>query len=199
MTINLERFRTAIEGFDAANGEDPNVEVWENRSFPKELLYARRMTQRLDRLAPDAPEVVRLAARSQHICRWKIPRSDYPRDRQGYRRWRTDLGAFHAETAGRILRKIGYEDETITCVLALLRKQRLKADPHCQLLEDVACLVFLEFYFGDFSRRHDEDKLVNILRRTWQKMSDCGRQAALELKLSDVDQALIEKAVGGSV
>lgn len=197
MTTNPERFRAAIEAFDAVNGEDPNVEVWQNRSFPKELLYARRMTQWLDHLAPNAPEVVRLAVRAQHICRWKVPRNDYPRNRQGYRRWRTDLGGFHAETAGRILGEVGYDDETIARVQSLLRKQRLKADPECQLLEDVACLVFLEFYFSDFTRQHDADKLINILRRTWQKMSERGRQAALGLELSNADRSLVEKAIAG--
>ncbi len=189
------RFRAAIERFDQANGEDPNREAHQGKDYPKELLYAQRMTAWLERLSPGAPEAVRLAARSQHIRRWEIPRGDYPNDRQGYRRWRTDLGKFHAETAGRILREVGYDEPLIGRVEALLRKERLKADPDCQLLEDVICLVFLEYYLGDFAQEHDEEKLINILRRTWKKMSPGGQQAALELDLPPACRTLLGKAL----
>ena len=190
---NEERFRTAIERFDAANREDPNVEIHEGQRFPKELLYAQRMTKCLERLAPGAPETVRLAAQAQHIRRWEIPRSAYTKDRQGYRQWRTELGRFHAETTGKILAEVGYDVQTIQRVQALLRKDRLKADPECQLLEDVICVVFLQYYAFDFSKEHDEAKLINILSRTWKKMSPCGHQAALDLDLPESIRGLINK------
>ena len=191
------RFRDAINGFDAANRQDPNREACQEKTYAKELLYAERLTAWLDRIAPEAPEIVQLAARAQHIERWQIPRSDYPKDRQGYRKWRVDLGKFHAERAGRILVQADYDDETIARVQSLLRKEHLKTDPNCQLLEDVICLVFLEFYFRDFAEEHDEEKLVNILRRTWKKMSERGHEAALQLKLPPRLRRLVEKAVAG--
>ena len=191
------RFRAAINGFDAANGEDPNREACQGKTYAKELLYAERMTAWLDRIAPEAPEIVQLAVRAQHIERWKIPRSDYPKDRQGYRKWRVELNKFHAERAGRILVQADYDDESIARVQSLLRKEHLKTDPDCQLLEDVICLVFLEFYFRDFAEEHDEEKLVNILRRTWKKMSEQGHEAALQLKLPPRLARLVEKAVSG--
>ena len=187
--------RAAIERIDAANSEDPNREVWEGQEHPKELLYAQRMSESLENLAPEAPEVVRLAVRAQHIQRWKIARSEYPKDRQGYRRWRTDLGRFHADRTAVILREVGYGPETIGRVESLLQKKQLKVDPDCQLLEDVICLVFLRYYFADFAKEHDEAKLINILRRTWKKMSSRGQQAALELKLSGPLRTLVEKAI----
>ena len=190
-----EQFDRAIERFDAANREDPNREVADGVEQPKELLYARRMTACLDRFCPDAPEVVRLAARCQHIRRWTIPRTDYPEGRNGYRRWRTDLARFHASTAAAILREVGYDDATVARVESLLRKERLKTDPHVQLLEDVICLVFLEHYLSDFVPKHDEEKPLGVLRKTWPKMSDRGRQAALELNLSAELRALIERAL----
>ena len=165
---------------------------------PKELLYARRMTARLDRFAPDAPEPVRLAARSQHIRRWTVSRTDYPEGRDGYRRWRTDLARFHASTAAVILREVGYDDATVVRVESLLRKERLKTDPDVQLLEDVICLVFLEHYLSDFVEKQDDATLVGVLRKTWRKMSDYGRQAALELNLSVELRALIERAVASA-
>src|SRR5262245_41082033 len=142
-----QRFQAAIARFDAANAEDPNKERFQGREYPKELLYAERMTAWLERLAPDASEALQLAVRSQHLCRWKIPRDQYPRDRTGYLRWRTDLQKFHAEQAGNILHEVGYDETLIARVQSLLRKQRLKQDPETQTLEDVACLVFLESYF----------------------------------------------------
>ena len=156
------------------------------------------MSEWLDRLAPDAPEPVRLAARAQHIRRWEIPRASYPMDRAGYHRWRTDLGKFHAQVTGQILREVGFEDATVARVQSLLRKERLKADPDAQLLEDVICLVFLENYFAPFSERHDEEKLIGILRRTWAKMSPRGHASALQLQLPPEKRRLVEKALGAT-
>jgi hypothetical protein len=190
-----DRFESAIERFDAANAEDPNVDVHDGRAIPKELLYARRMSEALGRIEPESSEAVRLAVRSQHIRRWEIPRSNYAKDRDGYRRWRTELGRFHAETASRILREVGYDEATIEHVESLLRKERLKTDPDCQLLEDVICLVFLEHHSSAFIQEHDEEKLINIFRRTWKKMSARGQQAALRLELHPRVRALVEKAL----
>ena len=191
-----ERFREAIARFDRANAEDPNVETVDGASHPKELLYAQRMSRALEHFALDASEVVRLAVRCQHIRRWTAPRDSYPAGRDGYRRWRTDLGRFHADTAGAILRGVGYDDATIGRVQALLRKERLKADPEVQLLEDVVCLVFLRHYLAPFAARHDGEKVVGILRKTWRKMSERGRAAALDLELSPELRELVARAVG---
>ena len=190
-----DRFRRAVERFDAANGEDPNRELADGVEQPKELVYARRMTARLDRFRPDAPEAVRLAARCQHIRRWTIPRAGYPAGREGYRRWRTDLARFHADTAAAILRDVGYGDEVVARVGSLLRKERLKADPDVQLLEDVICLVFIEHYLAGFAPKHDEETLDGVLRKTWRKMSDEGHRAALALDLPENVRAVVERAV----
>jgi hypothetical protein len=186
----------AIARFDAANTEDPNQEMIDGRERPKELLYAERMSAWLDRLAPDASDVVRLAVRAQHIRRWSIPRDSYPMDRAGYRKWRIDLGKFHAETAGEILRDVGHDEETVTRVQSLLRKERLKADPEVQLLEDVACLVFLSHYFADFAAKHDDARLVEIVRKTWRKMSTRGQAAARGLALPADLEAILARALG---
>ena len=191
-----DKLSEAIARFDAANTEDPNQELIEGRERPKELLYAERMSAWLDRLAPDASDVVRLAVRAQHIRRWSIPRDSYPMDRAGYRKWRIDLGKFHAETAGEILRDVGHDEETVTRVQSLLRKERLKADPEVQLLEDVACLVFLSHYFADFAAKHDDARLVEIVRKTWRKMSTRGQAAARGLALPADLEAILARALG---
>jgi hypothetical protein len=189
------RFQLALDRFDALNAQDPHTELVEGRPEPKELLYARRMTQWLHRLEPDASETLKLAARSQHLMRWRIPRETFPKDGAGYLRWRTTLYGFHADRATEVLRDVGYNDATIERVRSLIRKQNLKTDPEAQTLEDVICLVFLENYFTDFARDHDEEKLLKILRKTWKKMSDRGHTAAMKLNLAPRELELISKAL----
>jgi hypothetical protein len=181
-----DRFNTAFEKFDTANAADPHG---------AELIYARRMTDWLQKLYPDASESLRLAARAQHIRRWEIPRNTFPMDRAGYHRWRTQLYTFHADAAEKILRDVGYDEQTIARVRSLLRKERLKADPEVQALEDVICLVFLENYFADFAPKHDPQKVIVILRRTWAKMSPKGHAAALALELPPQARQLVEQAL----
>ncbi len=136
------RFAQAIGLIDAVNAQDPNRETWEGDSHPKELLYAWRMSETLAHFAPDASELVQLAARAQHIRRWALSRDAYPMDRTGYLRWRTELKARHAQDAGCILAQCGYDAGEIERVGALITKKRLKTDADAQLLEDVVCLVF---------------------------------------------------------
>jgi len=178
-----ERFTEAIWHFDAANAEDPNWEMVDGRERPKALVYAQRLTAMLVRFAPDASEALHLAARCQHLQRWKIPRADYPMTRAGYHQWRNQLRDFHAELAGAILDEVGYEGATIARVASLIRKEALKTDAEAQALEDVVALVFLESYLADFVVEHDdydESKLIDILTKTAKKMSARGREAALE-------------------
>jgi hypothetical protein len=195
MISDPARFQAAIECFDAANREDPDIRVFQGKSYPRQLLYGQRMTHWLQRLEPDAAETLQLAARSQHVCRWMIPRSQYPMDRAGYYRWRIRLYEFHADKAGSILAKVGYDETTIARVQDLLRKRNLKSDVQMQALEDVACLVFLENDFADLARQHDKAKMVDIIRKTWTKMSPRGRQAALEVPMADADRVLLQKAL----
>jgi len=198
--IAAARFERAIDGFDAANAADPNREMVDGVARPKELVYAERMTAMLARFAPDAPVVVRLAARSQHIERWKIPRTDYPMDRIGYLQWRKRLNKFHGEVAGRLLREAGYDEATIARVARLLMKEGLKSDAEAQTLEDVVDLVFFQHYLADFVAKHDgydAAKLSDILAKTAKKMSPRGRQAAVTLiQVSPELAPAIRAAVG---
>ena len=144
------RLEEAFARIDAVNGEDPRRDDGE----PAEVVYARRMTEWLERLAPDASEELRLAVRAQHIARWRVPREGFPEGRAGYKRWRSECARMHAEVAGEILAEVGYQDGAVARVRALLTKQRLANDPEVQTLEDVACLVFLEHSFAGFAEKH---------------------------------------------
>jgi len=201
MIVDRQRFEQALARFDAANAEDPNRETVGGQQTAKELIYGQRVSEMLERFAPQASEPLQLAARCQHIRRWTIARSDYPQTTIGYKQWRTNLKKFHAETAGRILREVGYEEETIKSVQSLLRKEALKLNVDTQTLEDVVDLVFLEYHLDDFVKKHshyDEAKLADILRKTWKKMSPRGHEAALKLiKLPEHLAPFVVKAVSG--
>jgi hypothetical protein len=192
----MSRLEDALSGFDGANAEDPSTETVNGQSFPKELIYGQRMSARLAKFAPGAPETVQLAARAQHIRRWEVPRESYPDGRAGYLKWRTDLYKRHGEIAGAIMKDAGYDADAIERVKTLLRKRGLKTDPDVQLLEDVICLVFLEHYFHDFARKHEEEKLIPIVQKTWKKMSEGAHRVALQLDYAVEDLALIRKALG---
>tara|TARA_R110002049_G_scaffold62862_1_gene167639 strand:- start:2974 stop:3561 length:588 start_codon:yes stop_codon:yes gene_type:complete len=192
-----EKLKEAFRLFDKANENDPNKEVLQGKQYAKELLYAMRMTEKLNSFAPESVEALKLTARCQHIRRWEIPRESYEMNRTGYLKWRQDLKKFHADTAGAILREVGYEEEMIDQVRFLLEKKQLKKNADTQTLEDVICLVFLEFYFEPFSHKYPKEKLIDILQKTWRKMSEKGHEAALRLPLSQDSLNLIGKALKG--
>jgi hypothetical protein len=190
------RFAAAIAAFDAANAEDPNQDTGATgQCWPKEVLYAHRMSACLAYVAPEAPEAVQLAARCQHIRRWSIPRQDFPLTRPGYHQWRNTLKKYHADLAGQLMAQAGYGLEEIARVQQLVQKQRLKDDPEVQLLEDVICLVFLEHYFLPFAAQHPEEKVIEIVQKTWPKMTERGHALALQLPLTPKALALIGKAL----
>ncbi|MFD1292259.1 DUF4202 domain-containing protein [Lutibacter holmesii] len=193
--MQLEKFKKAIKLFNEANSLDPNKELYNGIEFPKELLYAVRMSEKLNKFAPNSSEALQLAVCCQHICRWEIPRDSYEMNRVGYLTWRKDLKDFHAKKAGDILKECGYSQEIIDEVAFLLLKKQLKKNADTQTLEDVVCLVFLEFYFAKFSEKYAEEKLIDIIQKTWKKMSEKGHKAALELELSEPTLALITKAL----
>jgi hypothetical protein len=200
--MTQERYQAAIAAFDKANAEDPNKEMADGKEYPKELLYAQRMSEMQECYAPEASEAVKLAVRAQHIQRWKIPRSNYPMDKPGYMLWRTGLYKFHAETAGSLMKAVGYDDEMITRVKTIVSKKGLKTNPETQLMEDEVDLVFIEHYMAGFAEQHpeyDEAKWIQIIRKTWQKMSPRAHEFALagKIKLPEALVPLILKAVQG--
>jgi hypothetical protein len=201
MSADPQRFERAIALFDAANAQDPRMDTGDDgQPVPRELLYGRRMSEMLDRYRPDAGEVARLAVRAQHIERWKSPRQDFPMTRQGYLQWRTQLYRFHAETAGRLMAEAGYDDGTIEQVRTAVGKKGLKVNPDTQLLEDTADLVFIEYYMLGFAGQksdYSEEKWLEIIRKTWQKMSADAHAFALggKLRLPGPLLPLITKAI----
>ena len=158
-------------------------------------MYAERLTGWVLKLRPDASEALRLAARCQHICRWQSPRANYPRTRAGYLKWRADLKKFHAEKSGAMLREAGYDDGTVRRVQALNLKQDFPADEECRVLEDALCLVFLEFQFSALAAKSDDEKMINALRKSWEKMTEAARAEALKLNFGEREKELVGRAL----
>lgn len=189
-----ERFAAALARFDAANSADPRRVVCGGTEQPYELAYARWLTDWVLRLAPDASEPLRLAARCQHLCRWEIPRDSHPATRAGYLKWRQGLKEFHADRAAQILREAGYGEDVIRQVRDLNLKRNFPADPECRVLEDALCLVFLERQFADLARKATEDKLITALQKCWAKMTPAAHAEALKLAGSDEEMRLLQLA-----
>jgi hypothetical protein len=196
MIENPERFQQTLALVDAANAQDPN----QDEGQPKELLYGQRMSDMIGRFAPDASEAAQLAVRAQHIRRWTVPRSTYPMTKDGYHAWRTGLYTFHADTAGELMRQASYDDAMIERVKKAVSKRGIKVNPDTQLLEDIANLVFIEHYMLAFAQSkpdYDEEKWLEIIRRTWGKMSKDAQAFALsgKIKLPESLVPLITKAI----
>ncbi len=193
--MSSERLRKVIERIDGCNREDPNQEIVNGVSYPRELLYSQRLSEWVSRLNPHVSEELRIAARGQHICRWTIPRDRYERNRRGYLRWREVLKAFHAQKVAELMREAGYPDEAVERVRRIISKRHLQDDPDTQTLEDALCLVFLETQFADLMRKTPREKMTEILRKTWKKMSEQGRAAASQLPLGEPERRLLDEAL----
>ncbi|MGE0158068.1 MAG: DUF4202 domain-containing protein [Gemmatimonadales bacterium] len=190
------RERAALARFEAAHRQDPRSIVVNGASVPWSVHYHDRLAHWVRHFDPEASAALRLAAACQHIRRWTVPREAYDAGRRGYRAWRSDLAQMHARTAREVLEETGFDEGTIARVETLVRKVGLARDPEVQLFEDAICMVFFELDYADLVRKHDDAKLVDILRRTWEKMSPMGRDAALGLSAawSDRERRLIEAA-----
>lgn len=193
--MNTTSLEKVFEAIDLANAKDPNTELVNGAATPKELIYGQRMTKVLNDFAPDASVALQIAARGQHICRWEIPRADYEMNRVGYLTWRTDLKKYHANKLAEILEALDFETEIIERVAFLIQKKQLKRDNDTQTLEDVICLVFLEFYYEEFRVKHTDEKVIDILQKTWKKMSEKGHAVAMQIPYSEAGLRLIQNAL----
>lgn len=198
--MSLQAYKQVVELMDAANSEDPNIETADGKEWPKELLYSHRMEDMLERFNPSADDVAKLGIRGQHIMRWKSPRSDYPMNRKGYHQWRTALYSFHAERVAELMAQAGYDEDALERVKKMVGKKALKKNEDTQLLEDIAALVFIEHYMLAFAEKHpeyDEARWIDIIRKTWRKMSAEGQAFALSGKLTLPESLipLIQKSV----
>lgn len=163
-----------------------------------ELVYADRMEWWVARLDPDASELLRLAARCQHLERWAVPRESFPMDRPGYNAWRRSLYTRQAERARKLLLEAGIDEADAAEVATWVSKSGLRQNAGTQALEDAACLVFFENEIDGFAAKHPDysaEKYITILRRIWRKMSPDARDHALSLQMAPGLEALLRQAI----
>ena len=191
----MDCYQKAREAIDQAHRADPQRST---DGQPAELVYADRMEHWVGRVVPDASPALRLAARSQHLERWSVPRASYPLDKVGYHAWRKSLYKKQAERARALLLQVGVPAAEADEVATWVSKTGLKTNPGTQALEDAACLVFLETEIGAFAAQHADyprEKFIDILRKTWRKMSPQAHAFALALELPAPIAALVREAV----
>jgi len=186
----------AIAAFQTSNARDPRT-VCDDRgqARPRELLDAERLAVWVERLEPQASEALRLAGHCQHLRRWEVPRSEYEPGRIGYLKWRKALARFHADEAGKILQQLGYGEEVLSGVRRIQLKQGLLTDPDVQAMEDALCLSFLEHELAEFAQQHPDEKVIDIIAKTWRKMSARAHEWALRLPLGARELRLVEAAL----
>ena len=195
LNFTMDKFTKAIDEFDAYNKRSPGHIVFQDTEYPIEYFYALQLSEWVKKLDPEASESLLLASRCQHIGRWEIARTSYDEGRVGYLKWRSDLGKYHAHIAAQILTDAGYDEEAIESVKTIVLKQKIKQNADVQSMENALCLVFLQFQYDDLMAKHSDEKMVSILKKTWAKMSDPGREMALTLSYSDKGLQLIKTAL----
>lgn len=191
----MSKIEAAIELFDAYNKQDPRKIVVNDSEFPYEYFYALQLTNWVKKLEPRAGDELLLASRCQHIGRWQKPREEYPADKIGYHKWRTDLAKFHAEKAQELMLQVGLAEDTIVAVQQIILKKQLRTSYEVQVMENALCLVFLQFQYDEFLQKHDDETMIRVLQKTWSKMTGPGRDAALDLNFQGRGKALIKKAL----
>ena len=191
----MDPYQHARELIDTAHAADPHRTP---DGQPAELIYADRMEHWVTRVAAEPTPLLRLAARCQHLERWIVPRASFPEGKVGYLTWRRSLYTKQSERARSLLLQAGVSAEEAAEVATWVSKTGLKTNPGTQALEDAACLVFLEKEIGAFAAQHAEyprEKFVDIIKKTWRKMSARAQELALALDLPPAIAALVRDAV----
>jgi hypothetical protein len=194
----MDPYHQARVLIDAAHAADPK-HTSDDR--PAELVYADRMEAWVARLVPDASPQLRLAARCQHLERWSVPRATFPEGKAGYLTWRKSLYKKQADRARDLFRQAGVTSTEADEVALWVSKTGLKTNPGTQALEDAACLVFLENEIEAFAAQHADyprEKFVDIIRKTWKKMSARGQELARTIALPPAIGALVTEAISGN-
>ena len=190
-------FAAAVAAIDAANSADPGVvDVRGAGPRPLAQVHGELAAEWVGVLAPDASvdvELVSLAARAHHLRRWELPRSQYAAGRSGYLQWKRDQRKRHADDVGALLAEVGYGADEIAAVQAMVLRQGEGG----QLVEDAACLVFIETQLAAVATQLDHDHLLDVIRKTAKKMSPAALAAVGQMPLGEVEQSLLQEALSG--
>jgi hypothetical protein len=193
--INDELYEIALTEIEKAHSQDPSKEDMNGSLFPSELLYSKRMLSMLAMVSPDNSNTLKLAVQCQHLKRWNIPRANHPFTRRGYHHWRREVMEYQLEQTRLLLTDAQINNEDISWILNALKNQGDKSIPESQIIMDTACLVFLKWYMEPFARKHENEKVSDILKKTMRKMSETGLNLISKLNLPASTQHVLSKAV----
>jgi tRNAThr (cytosine32-N3)-methyltransferase len=191
----MEAYARARVLIDSAHAADP-TRTADGRAA--ELIYGERVETWVARLVPEASPLLLLAARCQHLERWLTPRATFPEGKIGYLTWRRSLYVKQAERARELLLAAGVATHEAAEVATWVSKTGLKTNPGTQALEDAAVLVFLENEISTFAAQHADyprEKFIDILKKTWRKLSPAAQQAATQLTLPPAIADLVRAAL----
>ena len=180
--------------FDAYNQTDPKTFTWDGQTYPQEYFFSLKLYDWVKKLNPQASEALLLASRCQHIGRWEIPRNSFPEGRIAYLSWRKELMRHHTKIATGILEQVGVAPDVIEQVQNMLMKRNIKQDPDVQTIENALCLVFLQYQYEAFYPGN-EDKIVDVLKKSLLKMDAHGHAFALQLTYSETGMSFIAQAL----
>lgn len=181
-----------------------------------EAEYCKSVERWVLQLRKDAGEVasaaLRLGARAQHLERGAIPRKSYPDGREGYLRWRAAVKKRQGDRITELLKEFenvlggdcvnrvrGLVAKSLLLQPYKVSKQKSKecGDAEMQCIEDAACLVFLEEELhAGFPDGKDDAKMIDILQKTWKKMSRAAHVHALNLDYEPRMLGWIVEAIG---
>jgi hypothetical protein len=194
--VRIGALEAVFAAVDRANGEDPNRIDFDGGQWPLAELQGLRATHWLERLAPDAADAVWIAARAHHLRRWTVARLDFPEGRAGYHRWKRAVKEVHAEALAGVTEGLGLPEDVLARAQDLVRRKGLGTDPETQLIEDVACLVFLETQYEPLIDKIGREKVVDAVRKTVVKMSPAAISLAGDAIRTDLGRAVLSEAVG---
>lgn len=185
-----------IHQLSVAHLQDPNMVKWNEEVYPAEWLYIQRIVERLEAFEQYASDELIVAANCQHLFRWEVERKTFPEGRIGYYQWRNYLSEYQSMKAKEIILNAGFEAEFADQVKVIVKKENIHMNQEAQTLEDVVCLVFLEYYLNEFMFDKSEESMATIILKTWNKMSERAQQEALKLDYSDGALSVLKKTLG---
>jgi hypothetical protein len=192
--ITPELYKVATDEIDKVHSEDAKQETDGEIVYPAELLYSKRMLSILDMVSPGSSYAMKLAVQCQHFQRWGVPRSDYPYDRRGYHQWRRAAMEYQLQLTQALFSRIDMDEEDIQWIVTALREQENKRNPDGRIIMDTECLVFLKWYMTPFSAKHENEKVLDILKKTMLKMSSNGVSLISNLDLPISTKQMLEQA-----
>lgn len=185
-------FEKATSAISEIHSCDPSFSLYNGENIPSERLYSERMLMVLNEFEPDSDYILQLAIQCQHFERWKVARDLFSMDRKGYHQWRNAVMDYQLSRTTEVLKNAGIDNADIAEITDTLSKQGNKSYEKAQIVQDVACIVFVKWYLEPFAAKHEIEKVKDIIAKTTRKISQKGLQALQQTTISEAVQILLQ-------